>query len=67
VRSPGRGWIALSRDTTPAEPKSQPQLGTAVFLMRPDGSDLRRMLPTPDDGWNEVWDWLPSWSTEDQV
>ena len=48
--------IAFSRDTTPTEPKSQPQLGTTVFLMRPDGSDLRRMLPAPEDGWNEVWD-----------
>ena len=56
MRSPDGGWVAFSHDTTPAEPKSQPQLGTTVFLMRPDGSDLRRMLPTRDDGWNEVWD-----------
>ena len=66
MRSPDGGWVAFSHDTTPAEPKSQPQLGTTVFLMRPDGSDLRRMLPTRDDGWNEVWDWLPSWHGADQ-
>jgi len=66
VLSSSAASIAFSRDTTPTEPKSQPQLGTTVFLMRPDGSDLHRMLPAPDDGWNEVWDCLSSWPASDQ-
>jgi Tol biopolymer transport system component len=67
VWSPDGAWIAFSRDTTPAEPRSQPQLGTTVFLMRPDGSDLHSMLPAPDDGWNEVWDWRPNWHGADHA
>jgi Tol biopolymer transport system component len=58
VWSPDGRWIAFSRDTE-IERADQPQFGTTVFLMRADGSDLRRVARAPDHGWREVWDWLP--------
>jgi Tol biopolymer transport system component len=60
VWSPDGAWIAFSRDTTPGEPKDQPQTGTTVFVMRPDGTDVRQVLPIAVKGWNEAWDWLPA-------
>jgi dipeptidyl aminopeptidase/acylaminoacyl peptidase len=60
VWSPDGAWIAFSRDISPGEPKDQPQTGTTVFVMRPDGSDVRQVLPVAETGWNEVWDWLPA-------
>jgi Tol biopolymer transport system component len=60
VWSPDGVWIAFSRDTTPGEPKDQPRTGTTVFVMRPDGTDVRQVLPVAEKGWNEVWDWLPA-------
>jgi Tol biopolymer transport system component len=60
VWSPDGQWIAFSRDTEQERQESQPQFGTTVFIMRADGSDVRRVAPAPvDDGWREVWDWLP--------
>ncbi|MDH4113013.1 MAG: hypothetical protein OEV60_10115 [Actinomycetota bacterium] len=57
--SPDGGWIAFSRDSTPDRPSEQPQVGTAVFLMRADGTDVRPVSLPTDRGWHEVWDWLP--------
>jgi dipeptidyl aminopeptidase/acylaminoacyl peptidase len=57
VWSPDGQWIAFSRDTE--QEGEQSQFGTTVFLIRPDGSDLRKVMPRPDEGWREVWDWLP--------
>jgi Tol biopolymer transport system component len=59
VWSPDGQWIAFSRDTELERQVSQPQFGTTVFMMRADGSDVRKIAPAPDDGWREVWDWLP--------
>jgi Tol biopolymer transport system component len=57
VWSPDGQWIAFSRDTD--REGQQAQFGTTVFLIRPDGSDLTQVVPPPDEGWREVWDWLP--------
>jgi len=58
VWSPDGAWIAFSRDTSD-EHRDQPEWGTTVFLIRPDGSDEHKVLPIVENGWREVWDWVP--------
>ena len=64
--SPDGAWIAFAshRDqpaVTPKDMRDQPQFGTGIYIMRPDGSDVRRIAPAPTDvGWAEVWTWLPA-------
>jgi hypothetical protein len=41
--------------------RDQPQFGSGIYVMRPDGSDVRNIEPAPNDvGWAEVWTWLPA-------
>ena len=64
--SPDGAWLAFAshRDqpaTTPKDMRDQPQFGSGIYIMRPDGSDVRRIEPAPADvGWGEVWTWLPA-------
>ena len=64
VFSPDGAWIAFGshrhQPPTPLDMQDQPQFGTGIFIMRPDGSDVRQIAPAPPkEGWAETWDWLP--------
>ena len=64
--SPDGAWLAFGshRDqpaTTPKDMRDQPQFGSGIYIMRPDGTEVRRIEPAPTDvGWGEVWTWLPA-------
>jgi Tol biopolymer transport system component len=64
VWSPDGAWIAFGseRDQESAEGGDPlDEIDTGIYLMRPDGSDVRLLVSPMERGWNETWDWLASW------
>jgi len=67
VWSPDGAWIAFAseRDAeglpVAGEARHQPLIDAGIYLMRPDGSDVRRLVEPVESGWVETWDWFASW------
>jgi Tol biopolymer transport system component len=55
--SPDGRWLAYEAPD-PASDDEQPD---ALYVMRADGSDVRRVVPDPGEGWPIVWAWLDRW------
>jgi Tol biopolymer transport system component len=60
--SPDGHWIAFASErqrTSTPDPATDAFLTEAgIYVMRSDGSDIRRVVPPPASGWPEAWFWF---------
>jgi hypothetical protein len=61
-----RGSAEIASYITPGQEAAEggdplDEIDTGIYLMRPDGSDVRLLVSPMERGWNETWDWLASW------
>ena len=66
VWSPDGGWLAFAseRDAAPFDPdelRDQPLVDEGIYVMRADGTDVRRLVAPVERGWAETLDWFASW------
>jgi Tol biopolymer transport system component len=67
VWSPDGEWLAFAseRDAedppAPGEPRDQPLVDAGIYVMRPDGADVRQVVTPLDRGWPEALDWFATW------
>jgi WD40 repeat protein len=63
VWSPDGAWLAFGseRGRQASEGETLDDIATGIYLMRPDGSEPRLLVPDAGPGWHETWDWFASW------
>jgi Tol biopolymer transport system component len=55
--SPDGRWLAY----TAPDPDSDDEQPDALYVARADGTDVRKVVPDPGEGWPIPWAWLDRW------